>query len=172
MSDPFTQVYDALWELAETTPTFTRLVKLGNRIKYTSPTGRNPEKSSTLSDGDFPEVILSSEGLNANMWNTSNSSMCVRKYSWLITTGDFRLSYRLYPVEWAVFVAMHGWREKLGALLWAGKSYCKRMAITDVLNGIIRPKSEIASPEGWSAIWSCEVEMHFDANELVRIRTL
>lgn len=163
MKDPFSMVYTALWDLAEAYDGLTELIKIGNRIRYDSD-NRQPEKRTTQ-DADMPELILTTTGLSANIWDSSSTSKVVRRYSWIAYTGDYRVDCRLFPVEWALFVAMHGYKQVLNALEYRDARFCKRTNILDVINGVIRPEhtSQVA-PRGWSAVWACEVEMHFQTN--------
>ena len=164
ITDPFSQVYTALWDLAEGHGDLTQLVLLRNRIRYDS-SDRDPEKK-TYTEADTPELALMSTGVSGNLWNTSTTSMCIRRYSWMIITGDMRVNYTLMPVEWALFRAMHGWRTVLPALKWKGNSYVKRLNLLDIQEGILRPNERQDGPRGWSCVWGIEVEMHFAIGDL------
>jgi len=158
-------VYSKLWDLAFVeSNALSTLVRPGNRIRYDT-NNRDPIKEN-VSDADLPELILTSGGSGPpRLHATSSGSMCTRKYSWLITTGDFRVSYRLYPVEFALFAAMSNWKAHLGALTWNSKSFAKRMDVVDVTNGLSDPDRN-RGIRGWSAIWTCEIEMHFTTEDL------
>ena len=162
--DPFSLTYTALWTLAESRQDLTKLVKLGNRIRYDT-NDRNPEKR-TGTDADYPELVLVSDGMRGNIWNTSSTSSTVRLFSWYVTTGDLRVTYRLLPVEFALFRAMCGWQTVLGALEWGGERFVKRTQLLTVTNGVLRPNARSDGPRGWAAIWSLEVEMHFAMTNL------
>jgi hypothetical protein len=165
LDNPFIQVFDALWTMVEDHPDIDTLVLRGNRVKYNSLTDRDPLKQN-ISTGDTPELVLASDGFGANMTNTSCSTMCLRRYSWLVSTGDFRLNKFLLPVEWMLYVAMHDWRRVLTALEWpVGWKFVKRMAIVDVTTGISDPERN-RSIRGWSALWRLEVEMHFPTADI------
>lgn len=164
MGDPFSLVYTKLWTLAESSSDLNSLVLLRNRVRYDL-TDRDPEKR-TLAEADTPELTLVSTGVSGNMWNTSSSSMCIRRYNWLLVTGDMRITHKLLPVEWALFRAMHGWKTILTALQWEGKPYVKRVALADIQDGILRPETRQEGPRGWACIWGIEVEMHFSIGDL------
>jgi len=160
-------VYDGLWALAERSPDFTTLVKPGNRIKYNSVTDRAPIKEESMV-ADLPEVALVCAGTTANLYNTSSTSSCERNYSWIINTGDFRVNEFLHQVEWAIFVAMFGWRDILTALQWSGKSFVKHARILEVTQGQSN-QSVNRGIRGWSAVWSCSVLMYFDSADILAI---
>lgn len=156
--NPFTMVYDTLWEMVDTHPSLRVLMKEGNRIKFNTPS-REPLKDA-VAVADLPELILTSDGLSAALYNTTSTSKVVRSYSWLLSTGDFRVNELLYQVEWYIFCAMLSWKEKLCALKWHDESFVKRADVTSVTNGQSNPELN-RGIKGWSAIWKCEVEMHF-----------
>lgn len=161
--NPFTLVFDALWEMPLTHPLFVSMVKEGNRIRFNTPS-RDPLKQ-TVAGADLPEVILTSEGLSAALYNTSSTTKCVRKYSWLISCGDLQINEVLFQVEWAIFVSMLSWKEKLAALTWHDEHFVKRADVTSVTNGQSNAEAN-RGIRGWSALWQCEVEMHFKTSLL------
>ena len=164
MSNPFTLVYDALWSMVEAHPQFLHDVKVGNRIKFNSDVSRDPMKDA-IALGDLPEVVLISENGQANMYNTSSTSMITRSYAWLVSTGDFRLTKILSEVEWQIFCAMHGWPEKLASLQWAGKNFVKKASIVSTSSGYSDPERN-RGIIGWSAVWRCDVDMYFNFTDL------
>jgi hypothetical protein len=162
--NPFTLVFDALWTMPEAHPLFLNLVKVGNRVKFNKQENRDPLKQE-IAVGDLPEVTLVSDSLSAVLYNTSSTSMCKRQYTWILATGDFRICELLFQIEWALFVSMLGWKEKLCALEWNSERFVKRADITTVTNGQ-SDRERNRGINGWSAIWRCEVEMHFKTSDL------
>lgn len=163
MSNPLVDVYDALWRLPEACELFTDLVKPGNRIKYLN-IARDPNKKQ-IAAGDLPEVILAPSTAQIKMHETSHTSKVVMQYRYLISTGDYRYTEILCPVQWALICALIGWKEILGALTWEGVQYVKRADILSVSQGE-SDKERNRGIVGWSAIWGCEVEMHFPTEKL------
>lgn len=165
--DPFVQTYNALWDLAENSQQLTDLVKPANRIKFnqSGPPNRHPIKTQ-VSQADLPELVLVSTGLEASMHSTSSSSSCIRRFEWIISTGDMVIVDKLLPVEWAIFAAMAAWKTTVSVLTWNGLSFNKRMDITSVDNGLTDP-SRNRGVQGWSALWRCEIEMHFATRDLI-----
>lgn len=161
-------VYNELWALAEGASIFTDLVKPSNRIKFSATKPSDPVKRE-VSTADLPEVVLISTGMSAALHSTSSSTMCVRQYEWIIATGDLSLVNKLMPVEWAVFVAMSGWKAVLTALQWNGAGFVKRCDLGAIDNGFTDPERN-RGIRGWSAIWRCEVEMHFRTQDLINAR--
>ncbi len=165
MANPFIQTYDALWALAEESDLLTSLVKVGNRIKLNKVRPGSPIKDE-VSQADLPELVLVATSGQPNLRSTSSSSMTIRSYDWLVSTGDMSVSNKLLPVEWALFCAMANWPAILGALTWQGKSFIKRANFTGVSTGFSDPERN-RGIAGWSSIWSVEVEMHFSTSDML-----
>jgi hypothetical protein len=168
--NPFDQVFSALWTLAEASRPLKELVKVGNRIKFNQDDSRDPLKQQ-VADADLSELILTSEGITAiNMHATSCSSMIARQYSWMITTGDYRISYRLNPLEWALYCAMTDWKSVLGSLKWNDYDFVKDMNFVSASEGL-SDATRNRGIKGWSALWSCNVKMHFKTADLQLFNT-
>lgn len=165
--NPFTLVYDALWAMLEAHPQFVVDVKEGNRIKYNSSEDRDPLKQEIL-DADLPEVVLVQTSVSANLYQSSSGSMCLRQYSILVSTGDFRYNKFLAQVEWDIFTAMMLWKERLGSLQWKNKAFVKRSNILSATSGASDSERN-RGIKGWSAIWTVEVEMHFTSQDLLTV---
>jgi hypothetical protein len=167
MPDPFTLVFNRLWEIVEAHPDAASVIKPGNRIKLNEQTKREPTKP-FVQVADLPELMLVTEGGNLNLHSTSSSTKIVRRYSWLLSTGDARVNYLLYPVEWLLVEAFSKWTTELTSLTYKDKHFVKRFDILDVSEGWKRA-DENRNIKGWSAIWKCEIEMHFATNDLKRL---
>lgn len=162
--DPFTMVYSALWDCLLAQKDFARLVPVGNRIRFDNDSAADPIKLQ-IAVADTPEIMLISQNIEANLYDTSSSSKITRQYSWQISTGDFRASMLLYPVEWTIFVGMLAWKDKLAALKYCGKSFCKNANIVTGVNGYSDPNAN-RGIVGWSALWTCQVDLYFDTDDL------
>lgn len=163
--DPFTQVYKALWELAAGFTPFTDLVRLRSRINFAEEGNRAPIKH-LIASGDLPEVVLIPAGGVANLHATTTTSTVTKRYTWLISTGDLRVEEgKLFPVEFALVRAMCNWQSTVCALTWNGDQFAKRCDLLDVNEGESDAERN-RGIAGWSAVWSCEVEMHFSTRLL------
>lgn len=162
--NPFTLIFDGLWALLESNPQFVLDVPSGNRIKYNIPQNRDPFKQQ-VAVADLPEVVLVCTSAQGFLHNSSSTCRCVRGYSILISTGDFRVNELLHQVEWDVFTAMFNWRTALSSLKWNNKSFIKRLDLTQITQGL-SDKERNRGIQGWSAVWGCEVEMVFNNTDL------
>jgi len=164
-TDPFSLVFDALWQMVDDSVPLTQLVRLGNKIKFNKQYDRAPLKEN-VSDADLPELILTTMGvLEANMYHSSCDSLIRRNYQWLLSTGDIRTNYRLFPVQFALFCAMHDWQGVLSSLLWNNKTFIKACRWGTLSEGISNPQLN-RGIEGWSSIWNISVDMIFASSDL------
>jgi hypothetical protein len=162
--NPFLLVYDKLWEMVKADPRFIEVVKENNRIDLNA-VSRNPFKLNP-SSADHPEVVLITPGASdGNYRETSSTSMLTRQYSWLISTGDFRVRYVL-ATEWALFAAMEDWCSQLTTLTWRGESFVKQLNFSALSEGLIDELTK-NSLNGWSASFTIDVEMHFSRTALL-----
>ena len=89
----------------------------------------------------------------------------MRQYAWWLSTGDFRVTLSLHPVEFALWACHAQWQSTLSALTWQGKSFVKRvdaMALSEGLTDVEKNRGI----KGWSCVWVTEVEMHFATKDL------
>jgi hypothetical protein len=83
--DPFTQVYNALWDLLTADAGFTALVKQNNRISLQ---GDNADPVRTnVQDNDTPEVIIRPTGGPANLTKTNTSAEIIEEYEVMVATA-------------------------------------------------------------------------------------
>ncbi len=165
-TDPLSQVYTSLADLARASVPLQSMVKVGNLLRFDSPTNRDPKKE-ILADADLPELVLLPDTGAFGLHATSSSSKATRQYTWKINTGDFRLAYRLNPIEWMLACAMAGWKSALGPLTWRGEHFVKRLDAISVSSGMSDPLRNDGI-QGWSSVWQCEVEMHFRTSDLIQ----
>lgn len=169
VQDPFQLVFDALWALVDGSVPLTALVKPGNKIRFNVTDDRDPIKT-RVGDADLPELILTTEGsTELNIHSTSNTSHIYRQYAWLLSTGDQRLNYRLFPVQWALFCAMTNWGNVLSVLEWpatTGKKFVKSVNYISATEGQ-SDADRNRGIEGWSSLWRCEVKMYFATADLL-----
>lgn len=164
------QAYNALWALAEESTLLTSLVKPGNRVKFNRQTRSSPVKDE-VSDSDLPELTLVVTQLSGKLRNTSSTSMALVQYEWLIATGDPSVVRNVLPVMWAIFAAMAPWPSTAFALTWREKTFVKRLDMLEANLGLTDPDRN-RGIDGWSAIWSSEVEMHFATTDVISSRML
>lgn len=154
-----------MWDAALCHPSLVSMVRERNRIRMDRPGDRDPWKE-TVSAADLPELRLDVDSLTANLMSTSSTTMVTRRYSWVLSTGDFRYTELLAPLEWYLTAAMLKWREKLSTLLWRDKSFVKVVRLTDGSAGYSDPQAN-RGIRGWSAIVRVEVEMHFSTADML-----
>ena len=100
--DPFTQGYNAIWDALEAVPDFAKLVKPGNRIKFSG--DRQPSEKDKVKPSDSPEVRVSIDSGNAPQY-TSSSTHVTMAYAIEVNTQDARLTAQALPVMYAILKA-------------------------------------------------------------------
>lgn len=163
--DPFTKVYNAIWEMAADFAPLTELVSVSNRISFSVDGNRSPVKNN-IASGDLPELILMPTGGMSNLHYATGVSNVTKTFQWVLSTGDFRIHEGgLFPIEFALMRAMCNWRLVVAAVTWNGKTYVKRCDLTDLSEGESNSEQN-RGIKGWSALWSCEVDMFFKTSDL------
>jgi hypothetical protein len=166
-ADPFTLVFNELWSLAEASVPLTALVKPGNLIKYNKAQDRSPIKEE-IAVADMPELLLTSVGTSdIKSHSSSCGSGITRQYQWLLTTGDFRINFKLYPVQWALFAAVIAGESAIAALKWNNKPFVTRMMWSGLSEGLSNAELN-RGIKGWSSLWTFQIEMNFTTADLLR----
>ena len=159
-TNPFQMVYDTLWTMLEEDKRFQ--IKEGNKLKFNN--NRRDVIKSQMSTADYPEVMLVTEGITGNLCNTSSTSKITRNYSWVISAGDFRYD-QIFPVEWAIFTGMLAWRYRLSTLTWQDRLFVTQLNLVNSnLEQVDNQRRR--GIEGWVAVWTIFVEMHFPTSVL------
>lgn len=156
--NPFTQVYNALWTMVSAHKDLDQIVRVGNRIDF----GKEERDvwKRNVSTLDVPEIVLVQDATQIKLFNTSSTTMAIREYSWLVSTGDFRINHFLNKVEWLLMIAHLGWKTHMAALTYQGKTFVKRMDFIGATTGASDAEKN-RGLQGWSSIWKVQVEMHF-----------
>ena len=88
--DPFTLVYDALWELLDSSARLRELVKAGNRINLNRYDDRHPIKEE-VSSADLPELIIIPVS-GGETKQTSGARILVQRYRIILSTCEQRVN--------------------------------------------------------------------------------
>lgn len=159
--DPFSLVYDSLWEMALRSQVIRDFVRQGNRIKYDGP--QAPKQ--VLSEGDLPELALISSGGSSNIMNSSSTSKVTRDYTWVLATGEYNINAFYNKLSFALYRAMVGWDEVLCSLTWRDYNFVVQATTIDIDDGVML-KSVTRNINGWAALWGVTIDMHFSTEAL------
>lgn len=165
--NPFTLTYTGIAKLLLSNQHLVRLVETGSLIRFDKGKVNDPLKP-LIGAADLPELILISDGMSMNLHATSSSSKVMKTYSLLVATGSKRINELLNQIQWEVLVALANWKNVLSPLQWRGVAFIKLMNVLSVTEGLSDPERN-RGIEGWSSIWSCEVEMHFKTSDLLSL---
>lgn len=162
MSSPLIDVYNKLWEVVEDCPSLMELVRPANRIKVVGVGGTDPLKD-RIQEGDLPELLLQPMFGASTSIASSSAVKFVRTFQFAVTTGE-QGADRLLDIDFMLSSCLVRAYKVVPSLTWNGKSYVKRLTITDQEAGKTPFKRNI---EGWVGLHSIDVEMHFAYNEIV-----
>lgn len=170
MPDPFTLLYDKLWEAVEGDAALSQLVLQNNRINFnksTAPYNFNPENRS-IHPGNSPELTLLPDMFDANFTSSNKTSGVTRAMTWSIRCDSKVLHKELFPVEWALFSCMARNLKDFQSIQYQSKRF--------VLNGKILmgsatvPDVDESSRKpflvGWRSLWTLEFDLEFDHSVL------
>ena len=160
--DPFTVLYEGLWALVLRCDYVADNVKVGSRIDWSATI--NPVRHN-IAAADLPELALLPVSGEANLHMNSSTSRVIRTYTWMLSTGNFKLAASLFPMQFAIMQAMAGWKSSLTALTWSKKQFVKRLDLRDFKDGESDAKLN-RGIQGWSSLLNVEVEMLFTTSDL------
>jgi len=161
--DPFSQVYDWLWDLLAANADFAALVQPGNRIRFDG-TAANPVKEIT-STADYPEVMIELAGGLPTPINTSASSSMIQRFAVSVSMGTLRLAAFL-PVKWAIYCGLAKWLTSYRSLLFKTRPFVVKLAITSADEVRHKDGDDQRGTMEWFAVWYVDVEMFFRTADL------
>lgn len=168
-TDPFTQVYNAIWTELLAEPFIAAQVAAGNRIKFAGITtnSRSPDKDNVASK-DFPELrIVPTEG-TPKLHASSNSANVSQRYSVQICSGDQRLDQVYFPLKWAVVRALSKWIKSgraLRELTWNAATFVRDVQLEQMPDGV-READANRGIFQWSTAAAIRVDMWFASVDL------
>lgn len=164
--DPFSMVYNALWDMVERNQAILDMIPIANRIKFDEQSSQKDQ----ISDADTPELTLISGGGSFGGKNNSSQTSVLRRYVWGITTGDFRINPVYNRLTFELFRCMTDWQCVLCNLTWCDCRFVSDFRLTESEEGTIMQDLDKGIP-GWSALWSCEVDFLFTTKLLLLPKT-
>ena len=163
MDDPFSIVFQALWDMIDASVPLSAMVKPGNKIRFNN-NDWAPLKDSVMA-ADMPELILNSSGSSEAAQINSAGRGITRIYQWQISTGNFNIDQGLFPVQWAVFSAMADYAEALTQLKWRNNFFVLKCDLVSITEGISDEQAN-RGIRGWAALWSAQVMMNFSIADM------
>ena len=156
ITDPFTQIYDAIWKILENHKGVTKKVRLKNRIKL-SGVDPNPYKNTVL-DADLPELLLEPTGGGGFAW-TSTGLQMASNFQLRLAAGDLRVHKQLFPIKWEIIRALKQTRTNLDL------SFVKNVEITDINETIGNDEVDRGTPS-WTGLFEISVQVYLTNTEL------
>lgn len=168
-TDPFTLVYNGIWECLERKDYFTDLVEEKNRIKLTDQGPLRRPTKDEITEVDVPEVMLITSTTRYWEMRASGGASINKVYTILLTSGERLLDTgKFFPVQWAVSRAMYDYRDILLNLEYGdpAEKFVQKTEMPSVEEGLSEEEMN-RSLKGWAAIWQCDVTMWF-SNTILR----
>lgn len=163
MSNPFTDVRNAIWDTLESSQAFCDLIPVGKRIKDGTRIG-----GLTANKGSHQEPrlrIVPDTGLFQSHINSS-SSWVQHRYRLEIDQLTENPEY-LEELMWVICRALSAALSNgsiVRSLQWSGANYVRDCRLIQYANQPTRTKQ--ASAETWHVLWTFEVDMQFTTTEL------
>lgn len=154
--DPFSMVYNALWEMVERNKNLATYIPVGNRIKYDDVAAIRASNE----DADTPELALLSGGGSFGDTDNSSQRSCVREYIWALTSGDLKLNTIFNPIQWELFRSMNDWECVLCSLTWCNCAFVSNCRIISAEDSSINHELE-RDILGWTSLWNMQVDFQF-----------
>lgn len=163
MSDPFSLIYNRLWEAVDGHPNIGDYIKAGNRPSY-SDNKRKPTLD-TMSSGDLPELLLLPSGTEGSLTTSSSGSGFKKTFMWVLNTGDLRVDKWLHPIEWILFQSMVTYKDSFYDLQWEGQKFVKGVMLGSTTVGQSEALRQV-NINGWSLVQSIEFNCRFTTSSL------
>ena len=156
ITDPFTQIYNAIWTVLENHDGITSRVRLKNRIKFS---GKDPDpQKSNVMDADLPELTLTPSGGGGFFW-TSTGIQMEPSFKLQLATGDLRVQKQLFPIKWEIIRALKQTRTNLDL------SFVKNIEISDIDESTENADSDRGTPQ-WTGLFEILVHVYLTDTEL------
>lgn len=152
--DPFTTVYNRLWDIFEGFPPLAAMVSLRNRIRRTGD-GFVREKDSKA-PADFPEIDIVPAGGTFQIPATSTGNLIIQGFEIVINSDKARLDIKFFPVIWEIIRAISKAGCDMGIPELVARielsNYTDDENLAALLKGL----------EGWSSLITANIEMRID----------
>lgn len=163
VKDPFTQVYEMLWEALESHKGFTDEVKIANRIRFDKE-AEDPMREKIL-DNDVPEVMVGdSSGENFNITpNPASSLQGQLVFDVRISTGTM-LGEPLRRVKFHILVAL----TKAGTDIF-GLSFVHNVNVAGAFGSSLENTAANRGIAGWSTVFSITVDIDIGVDVILEL---
>lgn len=161
-ADPYSPVYEAIWNAIEQHSLLAGKVRIGNRIRYDGES-RDPAKDQVLS-ADFPELRIVTTGIEATNQDSTNTRH-VRGFHVIIVTGDRRLDEYLFPIEWELFRALLPLHRQQFAAQYTLGEFKWQAQLGPATEGLLTEHNRGIA--GWAAVWTLTVTFHFRTSDIL-----
>lgn len=165
VDNPFTLVYDALWQMVELNTRLTPYLKSKEKFDDRDGAQRN------INTADTPELMLIQQVRTGQLKISSTETEIIPTYSFLLMAGDQRLNRVLNQINWELFRSLTDWNSVLCALQWppeAPKKFIIQATLVDATDSPpgFTEVEERDTIRSWTSIWTIAVQMRFATSNL------
>lgn len=164
--DPFSKVYDGLWQAVKSHDGLQTLVREGNRISFASD-GEEHEPRKTIADyGTCPELQLIPDFFTTAMHPDNVQITVTRTWNWIIRTGSKLLNKELLPVEYQLLLALKAAKKQILALQWDGPkglyNLVRRYEVVRAASSIPDVDKTENNPQSlaWYSVWAVTTDIN------------
>lgn len=165
--DPFTEVYNALYDQLEAEHEIERRILPRSRIRLD---GEEPNPTRVkVAAADMPELRLDPGSCLSELFHTSSAAKIVQTFLLTMSSQEVRVQRDIFPVKWAVLRALSKGAPKLGL------DFVKRIDVMDTVDeldqeaGRGRTSGSRGTP-GWEFTMTIQVTMFINRSRLTRER--
>lgn len=155
-TDPFTQVYQELWNVLDGCVELNQIVQLHNRVRCDGALPVAPQAG--LLPSDLPRLSLVPTGGRVDLATSMNGVAVQQQFDLDMQTGDERIQEVLFPLKWIL----------CGCLLQAhendlGLAHVKCIHLREVDENL-RAASRLPGRQ-WQAVFHITAELGFDRDD-------
>ena len=168
--DPISQTYEMLMTMALANPTISQLVRVKNRILFTSTSRVMLPVKDEISEGDIPELRIVPTGGTPKVGRDSDSTSWLQEYEMQIATGSTDVEALMFPLSFALLAAWVDWHPKFATLTWQGHPFVHTAIATKARQGLAI-ENENRGIRGWATVWAVQVDIWLSTLLLKQLNT-
>lgn len=160
-TDPLTLIHEGAWAALDLLDPDGEVIRPGNRIML----NKHDALKQTIQDADLPEVLLIPRQGVGNLTQTSSSVSFEITFDWLLATGTYQASAKLYPVMWLLYRTMHKFMSTARSLQYKDRSFVTGVFFNSASVGESDPERN-RGIRGFSSAMNFTVKLSFPIGDI------
>ena len=153
--DPFTILFDRLWEIVDANPVISELVRPGNKFRFETLLGLKE----TIQHGDLPEIVLFPDSTQQDDFGTSGTNNLSASYRFAIATGTFT-TRMINQLQWEIYRVIQTFMANVGDLTYNEVPFVIQIKFNSG-NQLQNTVEQSRGINGWCASYGFTVDMQF-----------